>query len=88
MIWQDVVVGIVNIIFIYAMLPQIIYGFRTKVGLISIQFSVLNILAMIGLLLVYISFSLYVSVVLTVVLIVLWAVLLYQRLSYGKAKNQ
>ena len=87
MIWQDVVVGAVNIVFMYAMIPQLLYGFKTRRGLISIQFSALNILAMIGLLLVYISFELYVSIVLTIILIFLWVILFLQRIFYGAVKH-
>jgi hypothetical protein len=88
MIWQDVVVGFVNVLFMYAMIPQLVYGFKTKRGLISIQFSVLNILAMLGLLLVYVSFELYISIVLTVILIVLWMALFLQRVFYGEIRHQ
>jgi len=87
MIWQDVVVGVVNVLFIYAMIPQIVYGFKAHKGLISVQFSVLNILAMLLLLVVYVSFELYVSVILTGVLMFLWAILLFQRVAYGKVKH-
>ena len=88
MIWQDVVVGIVNVLFMYAMIPQLVYGFKTRKGLISVQFSLLNILAMLLLLLVYVSFGLYISVALTVVLIVMWIILFLQRISYGKVRHQ
>jgi len=88
MIWQDVVIGVVNVLFMYAMIPQLVYGFKTKKGLISVQFSILNIVAMILLLIVYVSFGLYLSVVLTSALIVLWAVLFFQRVSYGKVGHQ
>ena len=81
-------VGFVNVLFIYAMIPQLVYGFKTRKGLISIQFSLLNILAMLLLLLVYVSFGLYLSVVLTVVLIVMWMILFLQRVSYGKVNHQ
>tara|TARA_Y100000310_G_scaffold316947_1_gene369257 strand:- start:10899 stop:11162 length:264 start_codon:yes stop_codon:yes gene_type:complete len=87
MVWQDIIVSLTNLIFIYAMLPQIIYGFKTKKGLISIQFSGLNILAMIGLIFVYASFDLPFSIILTIILIILWIILLFQRLKYKKVKK-
>ncbi|MGC9309329.1 MAG: hypothetical protein ACP5D2_01385 [Candidatus Nanoarchaeia archaeon] len=87
MIWQDIIVSIANIIFLCAMLPQIIYGFKTKKGLISFQFSILNILAMIGLGIVYISYNLFISVILDILLIFLWAILLIQRIKYKKIEK-
>ncbi len=86
MIWQDLIVSIASIIFVYAMLPQIIYGFKTKKGLTSIQFSLLNIIAMVGLVIVYASFNLIFSTVLNVILMFLWFILLIQRLKYGPVK--
>ncbi len=87
MIWQDVIVSLASIIFAYAMIPQIIYGFKTKKGLISIQFALLNIIAMIGLIVVYANFNLTYSTVLNVIITILWAVLLIQRLAYGPVKE-
>jgi uncharacterized protein with PQ loop repeat len=86
MVWQDILVAIANAVFIYAMIPQIIYGFKTKKGLISIQFSILNIFAMACLGFVYWSFDLPISIVLNITLILLWLILLTQRIKYGKVK--
>ena len=88
MVWQDIIVAIANVVFIYAMIPQVTYGFKTKKGLISIQFSLLNILAMIGLGIVYFSFNLIFSVFLNIILIILWLILLFQRISYGPIKHK
>ncbi|MBI2673102.1 hypothetical protein HYX19_02480 [Candidatus Woesearchaeota archaeon] len=85
--WQDIVISIASIIFVYAMIPQIIYGFKTKKGLISVQFSLLNILAMIGLVVVYVSFGLIFSTVLNIIITLLWFILLIQRLKYGTIKK-
>ena len=87
MIWQDIIVSIASIIFVYAMMPQITYGFKTKKGLISIQFSLLNILAMFGLIIVYASFGLIFSTILNIIIAILWIILLVQRLRYGPVKK-
>lgn len=86
--WQDIVVSIASIIFVYAMIPQIIYGFKTKKGLISIQFSLLNILAMTSLVVVYTSFGLVFSTVLSILITLLWFILLVQRLKYGAIEKK
>ncbi len=88
MVWQDIIVSIASIIFVYAMIPQIIYGFKTKKGLISIQFSLLNIVAMIGLIIVYASFNLIFSTILNSIIAFLWFILLIQRLKYGPVKEK
>jgi hypothetical protein len=87
MIWQDIVASIASVIFIYAMMPQIIYGFKTRKGLIALQFSVINIIAMTGLVVVYFSLELYAAFVMNVVLIILWIILVFQRLEYGRVKK-
>jgi hypothetical protein len=69
------------------MIPQVIYGFKTKRGLISIQFALLNLIAMIGLIIVYASFGLIYSTILNILDTLLWVVLLGQRLKYGPVKK-
>ncbi len=86
--WQDIVVSIASIIFVYAMIPQIIYGFKTKKGLISVQFSLLNILAMTGLVVVYATFGLIFSTALNIIITLLWFILLIQRLKYGAIEKK
>ncbi|MFH1325649.1 MAG: hypothetical protein ABIH49_02685 [archaeon] len=86
MIWQDVIVSLASVIFVYSMFPQIVYGFKTKKGLISIQFSLLNIIAMIGLIIVYVSFELFLSAAINMLITSLWGVLLIQRIKYGRIK--
>lgn len=82
MIWQDAVVSIASIVFIYAMIPQIIYGFKKKRGLITYQFSILNILAMIALSIAYFSLDMLFSTIASVIITSLWTTLLIQRIIY------
>ena len=86
--WQDIVISIASIIFVYATIPQIIYGFKIKKGLISVQFSLLNILAMTGLVVVYVSFGLVFSTVINILITLLWFILLIQRLKYGAIEQK
>jgi hypothetical protein len=86
MIWQDWVASLASVIFIYAMIPQILYGHKTRQGLISIQFAVFNIIAMTGLVVVYASFGLLLAAILNSALILCWIALLGQRLKYGPVK--
>ena len=40
MIWQDLVISIVNLVFSISLIPQVIHGYKTKKGLITLQTSV------------------------------------------------
>ncbi len=85
--WQDITITFANIIFIAAMLPQIYYSYKTKKGVTSLFFSLLNILAMISLIVVYTSLNYYSSVATNSIIISLWFVLVIQRIKYGKVKK-
>lgn len=88
MIWQDTIASLAAVLFVYSILPQIIYGFKIKKGLIALQFSIINIIAMIGLVIVYFSLELYFAFILNILLIILWIILVFQRLIYGKVKKE
>jgi hypothetical protein len=83
MTWQDITISIVGIVFIYSMIPQIIYGFKKKRGVITYQFSVLNIIAMIVLAITYLSMGLLFSVIMSVLSVLLWTILLIQKMIYS-----
>ena len=80
--WQDIVITVASVVFVYAMVPQIIYGYAKKQGVITYQFSILNIIAMIALTINYYSLNLLFSAAVSLVLTVLWTVLLIQRIIY------
>jgi hypothetical protein len=42
MVWQDYAITIVNIIFGYALIPQVYQGFKDKKGYINLQTGLLN----------------------------------------------
>ena len=82
MVWQDIVITIVSIVFVYAMIPQIIYGFKKKKGVITYQFSILNMLAMIALAIAYFSLGLIFSTIISIIIWIGWLILLIQRIIY------
>ena len=71
MVWQDIVIAIASIVFVYAMIPQIHYGFKKKIGAITYQFSILNILAMVALTITYYSLGLTFSTIINFVITLL-----------------
>jgi hypothetical protein len=42
MVWQDLVLMMVSISFVYALIPQVYRGFKYKKALIHIQTSIIN----------------------------------------------
>jgi len=82
MMWQDLVVGIVSFVFAYAMLPQIIYGFKKKRGVITYQFSVLNMICMVALIIAYYSLGLVFATAISVIIMIGWTILFIQKLIY------
>lgn len=82
MVWQDLVITIVTILFAYAMIPQIYYGFRKKIGAITYQFSIVNIFAMTALTVTYYSLGLIFATIVNSILTILWIILLIQRIIY------
>jgi len=80
--WQDVVVTIVSVIFAYAMIPQIIYGFKKKKGVITYQFSGLNMTCMIALIIAYYSMGLVFATIASIVILIGWITLFIQKIIY------
>ena len=80
--WQDAVITIASIIFVYAMIPQIYFGFKKKIGVITYQFSILNTFAMTALTITYYSLNLTFSTVINFIITLLWITLIIQRIIY------
>jgi len=80
--WQDYVIMIVSFFFVYALVPQIIFGFKKKKPLISYQTSTLNILGMSTLGIIYMTLNLPLSSILSFLTAALWLTLLIQRIVY------
>lgn len=83
MVWQDIVITFVSIVFAYAMLPQITYGFKKKRGVITYQFSILNIISMGALIIAYYSLGLFFSAIMSVIIWIFWIILLLQKIIYS-----
>ena len=70
-------------VFGYALVPQVIYGFGQKVGAVTIQTSAITGSALFAVAGVYFSLSLWFAACACAVTGALWMVLLGQRLAYG-----
>ena len=82
MVWQDFVITACIIAFSYALIPQIIQGFKERKGLINLQTSLITSIGMITLSVVYLTLNLYFSAILALITGILWELLFLQKLIY------
>jgi uncharacterized protein with PQ loop repeat len=82
MSWQDLVITIAVFLMSYALVPQVIKGFKTKKSLISIQTAAITAIALYSISLVYLTLDLYFSSAMNFLTGTLWTVLLIQSLVY------
>ncbi len=82
--WQDVVITSTNIIFSLSLFPQVYYGFKNKVGGITIATSAPTFICLFIISFAYLTLGLFFSAVMTVFTGILWLLLFIQRLMYRK----
>jgi hypothetical protein len=82
MIWQDIVVAIANILFGYSLIFQVAKGFQEKKGFIAFQTSFFTMIGLYAVTVVYFSFNLFISSVVSFFNGSMWLLLLVQRLTY------
>ncbi len=84
MLWQDMVLTIVSIIFSLSLVPQIYQGFKEKIGPIRYQTSVPTFLGLFVITGVYLTLHLYFSAAMSFFTGVAWFLLCLQRMTYTK----
>ena len=82
MIWQDITITAVNIIFAYALIPQVYQGFKEKKGFINLQTGLLTALGMYTLAFVFFTLNLIFSTIMVIFVGTLWLSLLIQKIIY------
>ena len=82
MIWQDIVITIVIIVFTYALIPQIYQGFKQKKGLINLQTSIITSLGLGVISFTYFTLELYFSAIMAFINGILWIMLFFQKIIY------
>ncbi len=80
---SDLILTICSIAFGYALVPQIIYGFRNKLGTVTIQTSTVTSAGLYTIAGVYLYQQFWFASVACAATATLWLVLLMQRLVYG-----
>lgn len=84
MVWQDTLITIIIIAFSYALIPQILKGFKKKKGSINLQTSGITATGMLLLALIYTTLGLKFSAILAQITGILWTTLLIQRIIYNR----
>jgi hypothetical protein len=87
MIWQDIVIAIVNVLLSYALVPQVWHGFKEKKGGVVLQTGVITTIGLYVMAVTFATLRLYSATVLTVVTGTLWLLLLVQTIVYGKPRK-
>ncbi|MFP4028580.1 MAG: hypothetical protein ACLFWL_12375, partial [Candidatus Brocadiia bacterium] len=57
--WQDITLTICSVAFGYALIPQIMYGFKEKAGTVTLQTSLITAVALYAVAVVYFSLELW-----------------------------
>ena len=82
MIWQDIVISISTLLFSYALIPQIIHGFRNKKKTITTQTSVITFVGLYTISVCFFTLKLYLSAIMDFVSGSLWLIIFLQGILY------
>lgn len=82
MIIQDMIIVFCNILFSYALMPQVYYGFKHKKSSVTLQTSFLTTIGLYILSITFLTLKLYFSSIISLVTGTLWAMLLIQGILY------
>ncbi len=84
MIWQDIFISGVNILFSLSLVPQVYHGFKCRVGPIKFQTSVPTAAGLFAVSPVFFSLNLHFTALMSFVAGGLWLLLVVQRIRYHK----
>lgn len=82
MIWQDIVITIATIIFSIALIPQVHYGFKHKIGTIKLATSGPTFAGLYVMSFTFWTLDLYLSTIINFTTATLWLLLFLQKLIY------
>ena len=87
MIWQDWIIGLINIGLAYNMVLPMINGFKEKRGNIDFQTGLITFPLLFILAFMFFTLELYFSTVIAILTGILWLALFLQTAMYGKKKK-
>ena len=85
--WQDITITFVNFIFAYALIPQVLQGFKDKKAYINFQTGLLNTMGMYAMVAAFFSLGLVFSGSIGTFNATMWLLLFIQTLIYKKDKS-
>jgi len=80
--WQDTVITIVNLVFSYALIIQVIQGFKDKKAYINFQTGLLTTIGLYSIVIAYASLNLWFSTIVGTFNATMWLTLFIQRITY------
>jgi len=80
--WQDLVITISTLLLGYALIPQVVDGFKKRKGTVTIQTSLITALGLYTIAICLFTLGLYFSFIMNLFTGTLWAVLLIQKIIY------
>lgn len=83
MIWQDIIITLGNLLFAYALIPQVYHGFKTKKSEIVVQTSLITTIGLYASGIAFLSLNLIFSGIICAFNATMWALLLIQNLKYN-----
>ena len=86
MVWQDMLMMVVNIIFSVALVPQVYHGFKEKKGFITLATSAPTFIGLFATAFALYTLSLFFAASASAVAGILWLILSIQRIVYEKAR--
>lgn len=87
MVWQDYVIGVIIVTFSFALVPQVIEGFKKRKGIILVSAGLPTSLGLYVLAVTFATLGLYFSMVMNIITGTLWLLLLMQTIAYGRSRK-
>ena len=84
---RDTILTLCSLALGYALIPQVVYGYREKLGTVTVQTGVITAVCLYAIAAVYLSLSLWFAAAACGLSASLWVVLLGQRLYYGRPER-
>jgi hypothetical protein len=80
--WQDIIFTVANILFAYALVPQVYHGFKNKKAAMILQTAFLTTIGLTASSIAFFSLSLFFSGIVSGFNALMWLFLLIQRVIY------
>ena len=82
MVWQDILIFILQGFMGYALVPQIYYNFKKRKTTLTYQTLILTTIPLFAIAFVFLSLKLYLATAISIIMGILWMILLIQKMMY------